>query len=114
MQTKKHPIFNEKFEIIRSLGEGNTAKVYLARDVETGALSALKIAKEEYLNRSPDTILQIQSEITILKNLAHQNIVGLSGWGDSGKVVKPSGRVIDNLVYVMMEHVSGGLLFDLC
>jgi len=36
------------------------------------------------------------------------------GYGDSGKVVKPSGRVIDNLVFITMEFVQGGLLFDLC
>jgi len=35
-------------------------------------------------------------------------------YGDAGKVVKPSGRIIDNLVYIVMEFVQGGLLFDLC
>ena len=29
-------------------------------------------------------------------------------------MVKPSGRVIDNLVFIVMEFVQGGLLFDLC
>jgi serine/threonine protein kinase len=29
-------------------------------------------------------------------------------------VLKPSGRMIDNLVFIVMEYVSGGLLFDLC
>ena len=36
------------------------------------------------------------------------------GYGDSGEVVKPSGRLIDNLVYIMMDYVPCGLLFDLC
>jgi len=35
-------------------------------------------------------------------------------FGDAGQVVKPSGRVISNLVFIIMEFVSGGLLFDLC
>jgi hypothetical protein len=35
-------------------------------------------------------------------------------YGDAGQVVKPSGRVIDNLVFIVMEFVQGGLLFDLC
>lgn len=38
----------------------------------------------------------------------------MRGYGDSGRVVKPSGRVIDNLVFIIMEFVQGGLLFDLC
>lgn len=28
--------------------------------------------------------------------------------------MKPSGRKIENLVYILLEFVSGGLLFDLC
>jgi serine/threonine protein kinase len=35
-------------------------------------------------------------------------------FGDAGQVVKPSGRVISNLVFIVMEYVAGGLLFDLC
>jgi hypothetical protein len=35
-------------------------------------------------------------------------------FGDAGEVLKPSGRIITNLVYIMMEFVQGGLLFDLC
>ena len=38
----------------------------------------------------------------------------LLDYGDSGFVNKPSGRVIQNLVYITMEFVKGGLLFDLC
>ena len=35
-------------------------------------------------------------------------------FGDTGTVLKPSTRVINNLVYIMMEYIQGGLLFDLC
>jgi len=28
--------------------------------------------------------------------------------------LKPSGRKIENLVYILLEYVTGGLLFDLC
>merc|ERR1711976_710851 len=51
---------------------------------------------------------------TILKNLSHSGIIGMHEYGDAGQVVKPSGRIIDNLVYIVMEFVQGGLLFDLC
>jgi len=49
-----------------------------------------------------------------LKNLQHQGIVNMYEYGDAGQVVKPSGRVIDGLVFIVMEFVQGGLLFDLC
>ena len=75
---------------------------------------ALKILKEEFLRRDNDSILSVHNEITILKNMNHQNIIAMRGYGDAGEVVKPSGRHINNLVYIMMEYVQCGLLFDLC
>ena len=110
----KHPVFNGTSEIIKSLGEGNTSKVYLTRNKNDGSFDALKILKEEFLRRDNDSILSVHNEITILKNMTHPNIVGMTGYGDSGSVVKPSGREINNLVYISMEYVPGGLLFDLC
>ena len=38
----------------------------------------------------------------------------MCGYGTDGYVIKPSGREIKDLVYIMLEYVSGGLLFDLC
>merc|ERR1712038_2226075 len=109
-----HPIFNNKYEILKSLGEGNTSKVYLGRSLTTGEYSAIKILKEEFLRRDSDSILSVHNEITILKNLQHSGIINMLEYGDAGQVVKPSGRVIDNLVFIVMEFVQGGLLFDLC
>jgi len=36
------------------------------------------------------------------------------GYGSDGHVKKPSGREINNLVYIILEYVNGGLLFDVC
>lgn len=73
--THQRPIFNNKYEIMQSLGEGNTSKVYLARDLQTHDFCALKVFKDEYLNRSDESVKQIQSEINILQSLQHNNIV---------------------------------------
>ena len=40
--------------------------------------------------------------------------MNIVGYGSDGTVLKPSGRKIENLVYILLEYVSGGLLFDLC
>jgi serine/threonine protein kinase len=40
--------------------------------------------------------------------------VNIISYGSDGHVLKPSGREIKNLVYIMLEYVTGGLLFDLC
>ena len=114
-QKQQHPIFNGAYEIIRSLGEGNTSKVYLGRSLKDPNLTvAIKIIKNEFLNRDNNSLFSVQNEITILKNLQHQNIVQLIDYGDAGQVQKPSGRLIDNLVFIIMENVQGGLVFDLC
>ena len=113
--TQAHPIFNGKYEILKSLGEGNTSKVYLGRSTDgTEQYAAIKILKEEFLRRDQDSILSVHNEITILKNLSHSGIINMLEYGDAGQVVKPSGRIIDNLVFIVMEFVQGGLLFDLC
>lgn len=89
--------------------------MYFGRDVnDSSKIVAIKILKEEFLRRDADSILSVQNEITILKNLKHSGIVNMSDFGDAGTVLKPSGRVINNLVYIIMEFVTGGLLFDLC
>ena len=111
----KHPIFNEKYEILSSLGEGNTSKVYLVRSLaDPKKQFALKLLREEFLNRDKDSIKSVEQEIQILQGLKHQNIVNICGYGSDGHVKKPSGREIKNLVYILLEYVTGGLLFDLC
>lgn len=49
-----------------------------------------------------------------MQGLDHGNIVNIIGYGSDGHVLKPSGREIKNLVFIMLEYVTGGLLFDLC
>ena len=35
-ERRKYPIFNQEYEIVKSLGEGNTSKVYMAIDPQNG------------------------------------------------------------------------------
>jgi len=50
----------------------------------------------------------------VLRELDHKNIIRLNGYGSDGKIVKPSGEVIGDLVYLVVEYVNGMLLFDKC
>ena len=110
-----HPIFNKEYEILSSLGEGNTSKVYLVRSIKDPKKSyALKLLREEFLQRDKESIKSVEQEIQILQGLKHPNVVKIQGYGSDGYVKKPSGREIKNLVYILLEYVPGGLLFDLC
>ena len=115
-QTKsKHPVFNHEWEILSSLGEGNTSKVYLCRSLKDPKQKiALKLLREEFLQRDGDSIKSVEQEIQILQGLTHSGIVGIKGYGSDGFVKKPSGREIKNLVFIILEYIPGGLLFDLC
>ena len=58
---QKHPIFNGEWEILQSLGEGNTSKVYLVRNLaDPKKLQALKLLREEFLQRDTDSIKAVE------------------------------------------------------
>ena len=64
MNKAKHPIFNNEYEILSSLGEGNTSKVYMARKLEDPKhVVALKLLKEEFLQRDSESIKSVEQEI---------------------------------------------------
>jgi len=108
-------VFNGKYNIMKSLGEGHTSKVYLAHQIGNPSIQvAIKVLKEDFLAKEKDAIKSVENEITILRSLKHTGIIGLLECGDSGVVEKPSGRIINNMVYLIMEYVQGGLLFDVC
>ena len=81
----QHPVFNGEFEIVKSLGEGNTSKVYLGRRIDFPTqFVAIKLLKDEFLKRDNDSIVSVHNEITILKNMEHAGIVRMLDFGDAG------------------------------
>ena len=110
-------IFNDQYEIMDSLGEGKTSKVYLCRSlVDPKQMMALKLLRDEFLSLDEKSIKSVEKEINgllILQGLKHKSIVNIIGYGSEGHVKKPSGREIKDLVYIMLEYIPGGLLLDL-
>lgn len=54
---RKHPIFNDKYEITTSLGHGKTSKVYLANEIgKPESTVAIKIFREEYLLEAEENV----------------------------------------------------------
>ena len=112
---RKHPIFNDKYEITTSLGHGKTSKVYLANEIgKPESTVAIKIFREEYLLEAEENVHCIEQEIEILRGLKHNHIVSILDYGSEGLVVKPSGRKIQNLVYIIMQHIKGNIFFETC
>ncbi|XP_042388027.1 CBL-interacting serine/threonine-protein kinase 1-like isoform X1 [Zingiber officinale] len=89
-----------KYEIGRMLGEGNFAKVKLARHVDSGRCFAVKILERKRVLdlRTHD---QIKREIATLKLLRHPNVVRLF------EVLASKTKI-----YMVLEYETGGELFD--
>ncbi|KAG9448536.1 hypothetical protein H6P81_008501 [Aristolochia fimbriata] len=89
-----------KYEIGKVLGEGTYAKVYLARDVETGEKRAIKVFNKERVVRDRMTE-QIKREISTMKLVNHPNVVHLF------EVMASKTKI-----YFVLEYVTGGELFS--
>ncbi|KAL0367864.1 UNVERIFIED_CONTAM: CBL-interacting protein kinase [Sesamum radiatum] len=89
-----------KYELGRTLGEGNFGKVKYARNLESGQPFAIKILEK---NRILDLKItdQIKREIGTLKLLKHPNVVRLY------EVLASKAKI-----YMVLEYVNGGELFE--
>ncbi|XP_010914779.1 CBL-interacting protein kinase 1 [Elaeis guineensis] len=89
-----------KYEIGRTLGEGNFGKVKHARRIDSGQSYAVKILERK---RVIDLKIrdQIKREIGTLKLLRHPNVVRLY------EVLASKTKI-----YMVLEYVTGGELFD--
>jgi serine/threonine protein kinase len=53
----QYPVFNQKFNIVKSLGEGHTSKVYLGQSIaDPNVQVAIKVLKEDFLAKEKDAI----------------------------------------------------------
>ncbi|VFR02598.1 unnamed protein product [Cuscuta campestris] len=90
---------NGKYELGRLLGHGTFAKVYHARNLETGKSVAMKVVGKEKVIKV-GMMEQIKREISVMKMVNHPNIVVLH------EVMASKTKI-----YFAMELVRGGELF---
>ncbi|CAK8534529.1 unnamed protein product [Lathyrus sativus] len=89
-----------RYELGRTLGEGNFAKVKFARHVETGEHVAIKILDKEKILKHK-MIRQIKQEISTMKLIRHPNVIRMH------EVIANKSKI-----FIVMELVTGGELFD--
>lgn len=100
MITKGQKI-NDRYEIVKSIGEGGMANVYLANDVILDRQVAIKILRGDLAN-DEKFIRRFQREALAASSLSHPNIVEMYDVGeDSGNY------------YIVMEYVEGKTLKQL-
>lgn len=91
----------ERYQIIKSLGEGGMADVYLAVDTILNREVAIKMLRGE-LSNDPVTLLRFQREANAASKLNHTNVVQVFDVGE-----------YEGRHYIVMEHVRGRTLKQL-
>ena len=90
----------ERYELGRLLGKGTFGKVHYGRNLESNQSVAIKMMdKDKVLKVGLSE--QIKREITTMRLVAHKNIVHLH-----------EVMATRNKIYIVMEYVKGGELFD--
>lgn len=94
-------VLGGRYRIAKLVGTGGMANVYLASDMATGAVVAIKILKQEFSIDS-EFIKRFDTEAKAAAALTHSNIVRVLGIGQEG-----------NFRYMVQEYVEGISLKEL-
>ncbi|WP_179395588.1 Stk1 family PASTA domain-containing Ser/Thr kinase [Lacticaseibacillus absianus] len=88
-------ILNERYKLLKTLGEGGMANVYLAHDLILDRDVAVKVLRLD-LQNDPDTIRRFQREAMATTELVHPNIVSIYDVGSA-----------HGQQFLVMEYVQG-------
>src|SRR5690349_1885942 len=87
----------ERYEIVREIGRGGMATVYLARNLELDREVAVKVLHDDLGAAMGPT--RFRREIDLASRLSHPHILAIEDYGDS-----------DGLLYFVMPYVDGETL----
>ena len=92
---------NERYEILKSIGEGGMANVYLAHDIILDRDVAIKVLRGD-LENDEKFIRRFQREAKSVSDLSHPNIVEVYDVGEE-----------EGQHYIVMEYIDGKTLKQL-
>ena len=87
----------ERYELVREIGRGGMATVYLARDLQTDRDVAIKVLHEDLGVAMGPT--RFRREIDVVSHLSHPHILAIENYGES-----------DGQLYYVMPFVTGETL----
>jgi eukaryotic-like serine/threonine-protein kinase len=94
-------LFDGRYRILRRLGRGGMADVYLAEDEELGRRVAIKILNERHA-ADEQFVERFRREATNAAGLSHPNIVSIYDRGEA-----------EGTYYIAMEYLEGSTLKDI-
>ncbi|HEC24277.1 MAG TPA: serine/threonine protein kinase [Chloroflexi bacterium] len=89
-----------QYEIIRPLGKGGMATVYLARQASIGRTVAIKVMPA-YFMHDPSFLQRFEREVQVIARLQHPRILPVFDYGE-----------IEGRPFIVMAYMSGGTLSD--
>src|ERR671931_197 len=94
-------VFDGRYRIIRKLGTGGMANVYLAEDEELGRRVAIKVLDERH-TQDEQFVERFRREAKNAAALSHPNIVSIYDRGEA-----------EGTYYIAMEYLEGRTLKEL-
>lgn len=88
-------LLNDRYKVLKTIGGGGMANVYLGHDTILDREVAIKVLKLEYAN-DEEFITRFHREAHSATSLSNPNIVNIYDVGDE-----------DNIYYMVMEYVNG-------
>ena len=98
---EKGQMINDRYEVIKSIGEGGMANVYLAYDTILDRRVAVKVLRGD-LSNDEKFVRRFQREALSASSLSHPNIVEMYDVGED-----------NGLYYIVMEYIEGKTLKQL-
>lgn len=98
---EKGQMINDRYEIIKSIGEGGMANVYLAYDTILDRRVAIKVLRGD-LSNDEKFVRRFQREALSASSLSHPNIVEMYDVGED-----------NGIYYIVMEYIEGKTLKQL-
>ncbi len=94
-------ILGGRYRVVKLIGSGGMADVYLATDLSSGMNVAIKILKQEFAS-NPEFIKRFDTEAKAASSLSHANIVHVFGVGQEGSIR-----------FMVQEYVEGITVKDM-
>ena len=94
-------LLESRYRIIKTIGHGGTADVFLANDIINKTDYAIKVLKDN-LTEDQEVLENFRKEVTILSCLTSSHIVKVYGY-----------YLFENRPYIVNEYVKGSTLKDL-
>jgi tetratricopeptide (TPR) repeat protein/predicted Ser/Thr protein kinase len=94
-------VFANRYEIIKTLGEGGMGAVYKAHDRELERDVALKVIKPELAN-NPEILQRFKQELILARQVTDRNIIRIFDLGEAG-----------GIKFITMEYIEGQNLHQL-